>query len=67
MPRHTPLGYTSHIGRAMLTVTRHKALLVLGIALLAVVTGCGGSNEVEIEARARVMAKAMVEATVQAA
>ncbi len=47
----------------MLTVIRHKALLVLGIALLAVVTGCGGSNEVEIEARA----KAMVEATVQAA
>ena len=51
----------------MLAAIRHKALLALGIALLAVVVGCGGSNEVEIEARARVMAKAMVEATVQAA
>ena len=52
----------------MLTAIRHKALLILGCLLLAVVLGaCGGSNEVEIEARARVMAKAMVEATVQAA
>ena len=43
------------------------AILVSVLTLFALVVACGGSNEVEIEARARVMAKAMVEATVQAA
>ena len=47
-----PLGYTAPRDRLMLTAIRHKTLLVLGIALLAVVMGaCGGeASETDIEA-----------------
>ena len=45
MSESRPLGYTAPRDRPMLTAMRHKALLVLGLVLLAVAMGaCGGGD-----------------------